>query len=145
MMRRLLFIAGALLFLRASAPAADPTVWSALLLGTWEDHPKEPPAELRKFNTKLENVFGYNQFELIGQHAEVMDDPRERWLIPSRNFCLSVQTKTGARTGYLLKMELFEDQQMLTHFEANLGAQSPLFIRGPLYAGGQLIIIMMIK
>ena len=106
---------------------------------------KEVPAELQKFATKLGKVFGYNQFELIGQHAELMDDPRERWLIPSQNFCLRVEAKNAVRTGYLLKMELFEDQQMLTHFEANLTAQSPLFIRGPLYAGGQLIIIMMIK
>jgi len=33
----------------------------------------------------------------------------------------------------------------LADFEASLGPESPLFIRGPLCARGQLIIVMMVK
>src|SRR2546428_8869579 len=113
----------ALLLASGAARAADASVWSGLVFATNEEKPCEAPPELRKFKTKLENVFGYNQFELIGQHAEVMDEPREQWLIPSKNFCLRVESKTASKCGYLLKLELFQDQQLLTRFEANLGRQ----------------------
>ncbi len=125
--------------------AAAPSVWSGLVLATNEDHPKEAPLELRKFKTKLENVFGYNQLELIGQHTESMDDPLEHWLIPSKNFCLRVDAKPLSKIGWPLRLQIFEDKKLLAHFDANLGPQSPLFIRGPLYAGGQLIIILLVK
>lgn len=125
--------------------AADPAVWSALVLATNEEQPEATPPELQKFKQKLENVFGYNQFELIGQHTEIMDDPRERWFIPSKNFSLRAAAKAAPKGAYTMKLELFEDQRMLTRFDAHCGPQSPLFIRGPLYAGGQLIIILLVK
>ncbi|MEA3188426.1 MAG: hypothetical protein QOD99_2256 [Chthoniobacter sp.] len=139
------FFLAALILLPCSIWATDPAVWSAVILATNEEKPKEMPAELRMFKQKLQNVFGYNQFELIGQHTEPMDDPSERWLIPSKNFSVRVGSKSEQKNGYAMNLELFEDQRMLARFDAHLGAQSPLFIRGPMYAGGQVIILMMVK
>ena len=166
-----------LLALHFAAPqqtrAADfPSVWSALVLATNEDQPKSPPHELAHFVPKLEKIFGYNQFELIGQHTEKMDDPNECWLIPSKDFFLRVDTKTIAgkdaekigekekektekadkadkgkekEKTYVLKLALFQDTKQLLEFETKLASQSPLFIRGPMYAGGQLIIVLLVK
>ena len=137
----------ALLLLGVAQPsmANDETVWSGLVLATKAEHPKEPPVEIVKFKTKLESIFGYNQFELIGQHTEVMNDPNEQWLIPSKDFCLRVMSMTKGKDGYSFKLRLFEQKKMLADFETKLEPQSPLFIRGPLYGGGQLIIILLAK
>lgn len=143
-----LLLAAALFALAAgprTARAAGPSIWSALVCATNEEHPKEAPPELRKFESKLKNVFGYNQFELVGQHTERMDDPAERWLIPSKDFSLHVTSQTAAGNGYVLKLEMFQEARPLAKFEARLGPQSPLFIRGPLYGRGQLIIVLLVK
>ncbi len=142
---RLLLLAIAFLFSGASLRAADPAVWSALVFASNEEKPADAPAELRKFKTQLEKVFGYNQLELVGQHTEKMDEPREHWLVPSKKFCLRVDTKTSAKSSYVLDLELYHEKRKLADFEASLGPESPLFIRGPLCARGQLIIVMMVK
>src|SRR5947209_4868568 len=107
-----------LLSVARSALAADETVWSGLILATNEEHPSAPPTEIAKFKTKLEHIFGYNQFELIGHHTEVMDDPNERWFIPSKDFCLHVMSKTKGNSGYTLKLRLFQQKRTLADFEA---------------------------
>ena len=125
------------------APAATPTsIWSGLVLATNDAHPADAPAELCKYAAKLKNIFGYNQFELIGQYSEKMDDPLERWLIPSKDFCLSVKTHNEPGENYPMKIVLFQNRRRLAEFETHLSSESPLFIRGPLYAGGQLIIVL---
>lgn len=148
---RLSLLLGILLAMALTAASADQdedgkwSVWSALVLATNEEKPLPPPGELASFQTKLKNIFGYNQFEIIGQHTELMDAPDERWLIPSKNFCLSVKSKQKADTCYLSHLELFQQEKMLASFDLNLGHQCPLFIRGPLYGNGQLIIVLVVK
>lgn len=136
-----------LLLMNVALPvfAAEESVWCGLILATNSERPSGPPVEIVKFKTKLENVFGYNQFELIGQHTELMDSPSERWLIPSKDFCLRVVSKIKGGMGYTFKLQLFQQKKTLAEFEAKLEPQSPLFIRGPMYGGGQLIIILLVK
>lgn len=129
----------------ANRGVAGEKVWSGLILATNEDNPTEAPPEIAKFKAKLENVFGYNQLELIGSHTELMDDPDEQWLIPSKDFCLRVMSKTKGKSGYTLKLRLYQQKKMLADFETKLGTNSPLFIRGPMCGGGQLIIVLVVK
>ena len=125
-----------------ASPPSPPAIWSGLILATNDAHPAQAPTRLRLFADKLKNIFGYNQFELVGEHSEKMDDPYERWLIPSKDFCLSVKTHTGPGERYPMKIALFQNRHRLVQFEARLNSDSPLFIRGPLYAGGQLVIVL---
>jgi hypothetical protein len=127
----------------AAAPSpASPRIWSGLILATNPAHPAQAPEDLRKIAGKLKNIFGYNQFDLIGQYSEKMDDPSERWLIPSKDFYLSVKTQSGPGGNYPMKIVLFQNRRRLAELETHLGPDSPLFIRGPLYAGGQLVIVL---
>jgi len=71
-----------------------------------------------------------------------MDDPSERWLLPSKDFCLSVKTRNDPGQNYPMKIVLFQNRRRLVEFEPHLGSDSPLFIRGPLYARGQLVIVL---
>jgi len=141
-----------LLWLARAGPALagerePPTaVWSGLVLATNNPHPGEAPPKLRRFAGKLRNIFGYNQFEIIGENAQKFEDPNERWLIPSKEFFMSVKPRfeRGERPGRRrMKIVLFQNRRQLAEFETRLnGAESPLFIRGPMYARGQLVIVV---
>jgi hypothetical protein len=121
---------------------APQAMWSGLVLATNDAHPSEAPAPLRQFADKLRNIFGYNQFELVGEASEKMDDPIERWLIPSKDFCLSVKTHNDPGQHYPMEVALFQNRRRLVKFETHLSSEGLLFIRGPLYAGGQLVIVL---
>jgi hypothetical protein len=124
-------------------PPPAPRIWSGVVLATNGTHPGQAPERLRKYAGKLKNIFGYNQYELIGESSAKMDDPNERWLAPSKDFSLSVQnhSEAGARHPPT-KITLFQGKRRLAEFETHLNSGSPLFIRGPFYAGGQLVIVV---
>ena len=119
------------------------------MLATNVPAPHDPPAELREFAARLKRIFGYNQFQLAGSAANVIDDDGEKWLVPSRNFSLSVRarraTSKEARGGYLLNLQLFQNQRPLVDTEAKLAPGSPLFIRGPACGAGHLIIVLQVQ
>jgi hypothetical protein len=129
-----------------SSPPPGPRIWSGVVLATNGAHPGQAPERLRKYATKLKNIFGYNQYELIGESSAKMDDPNERWLVPSKDFSLSVQNhnESGSHHGPT-RIALFQGDHRLAEFETNLSSQRPLFIRGPFYAGGQLVIVVHVR
>jgi hypothetical protein len=120
-------------------------IWSALILATNEPQPKPAPPELARYKPRLEKIFGYNHFELLNAQTRVMDTPDERWLIPGKDFSMRVSSKEEARKRYLLQLQLYRDKTLLVETEAKLAPESPLFIRGPLYGRGQLIIVILVQ
>ena len=132
-----------------SPAAAADKIWSALVVATNAASPKDAPAELREFAPRLKRIFGYNQFELVGNATATIDDRTENWLVPSQSFWLGVKARRAvskeARGGYLLNLQLFQDKRPLVDTEAKLAPGSPLFIRGPQYGKGQLIIVLQVQ
>jgi hypothetical protein len=129
----------------ATAEAQPPyphRIWSGLVLATNGPHPGEPPEHLRKVAGKLKDIFGYNHFEIVGEYSEKVDDNGERWLVPSKDFYMSVRSGAGPGANHPMKIVLFQSRRRLAELEAHLGPDSPLFIRGPQYAHGQLIIVL---
>ena len=129
----------------AAGPDASPPparLWSGLILATNPAHPAPVSDRLRGYAGKLRRIFGYNQFELIGESSQRMDGAVERWLIPSKDFYMSFKShdEPGARGS--AKLTLFQARRELAEFEAHLSPESPLFIRGPQYAGGQLLLVV---
>jgi hypothetical protein len=132
----------------APAPAAS-KIWSALVLATNVSEPKPAPAELREFAPRMNRVFGYNQFELVGSAAQEIGEQGESWLVPSKSFWFGLKARRAlskeAQGGYLLSLQLFQDKRPLVDTEVKLAPGSPLFIRGPQYGKGQLIIVLQIQ
>jgi hypothetical protein len=128
---------------------ATDKVWSGLVYATNATEPKDPPPELREFGARLMRVFGYNQFELMGSASKPIDADGESWLVPSKNFWLSVRARPTlskeARGGYLLNLLLFHDERPIVDTEAKLAPGSPLFIRGPACGKGHLIIVLQVQ
>ena len=136
------------LALAASARAED-KIWTAVVLATNAASPKEAPAELRDSLPKLKRVFGYNQFEIIGSAADKITDGSELKLAPTKSFWIQAKarraTSKEARGGYLLSLQLFQEQRQLVDTETRLAPGSPLFIRGPEYGKGQIVFALMIE
>lgn len=124
-------------------------IWSALILATNDAGAKPAPGELREFAPRLKRVFGYNQFELIGSATNEIGDRAESWLVPSQSFWFGLKARRAvskeARGGFLLSLELFQDKRPLVDTDVKLAPGSPLFIRGPQYGKGQLIIVLQVQ
>ena len=124
--------------------AATDTIWSALVLGTNSEQPKRIPQALEPYAPMLTRVFGYNAFEVIGQHSESIANSQAQWLLPSKHFFLRVASQRIKGSEHKLDLSLYQDKQLLVETTARLGTHSPLVIRGPLYGQGQLIILLVV-
>jgi hypothetical protein len=124
-------------------------LWSAVILATNAPAPKAAPVALRSFAPQLARVFGYNQFEFVGSDSQKIGDQAETRLMPTKSLWLSVKarraTSKEARGGYLLNLQLYHEQRPLVDTEARLAPGSPMFIRGPQYGNGQIIVVLQIQ
>ncbi len=129
---------------RASAAGAE-TVWSGLVMATNVPQPEVMPVELTRLQDTLKNVFGYNQFKVIGQSQKTVKTGDEDWLASSKYFSLHVDSKGATSAGYQLNLELFKEKQLLLETEAKLSKRSPLVIRGPQIGDGQLLLVLVVQ
>jgi hypothetical protein len=123
-------------------PPAGPStaIWSGVVLATNQAHPSQAPPHLRSMADKLRHIFGYNQFQLVGEYAEKVGSGAERWLMPTRDFFLKAHKNPGRNSS--TRIVLFEGRRRVAEFDADLESGRPLFIRGPQYQGGQLLIVL---
>ena len=133
------------LALPSAARAESDTLYGALVMATNVEHPTEAPAEIKAQADNLRSIFGYNQFSILGQRRKAVVAGTEDWLISSPKFFLRVDTKMPVPGGYALGLQLFREKKLLTEAQVKLTRTAPLFIRGPLIAKGQLIIVLMIQ
>ena len=150
-MRRGLAPILALALLAAAAPrleAAD-QLWSALILASNSPKPAPTPPELQSFSDRLKRIVGYNQLEIVGSSTAPLEEKKEILLSPTPRFSIKVTARRAsakeARGGYLLNLRLFQDQRQLVDSFAKLAPGSPLFIRGPLHARGQLMLVLQVQ
>ncbi len=144
------FLRGPLFFLLllltplfAKAAGSD-VVWSGLVYASTVPNPTPPPLELVSFTAKLQHIFGYNQLQIVGQHSQEMGAAVEQWLLPANQISLLVNSRR-AQGNYQLDLQLFQGSRPAVHSVVMLSRQSPIFLKGPLYGEGQLIIILSLK
>jgi hypothetical protein len=149
MQRRSLLLLGLglALILGGVVPArASQTVWSGLVIANNVSQPDPVPAELTRMERTLKELFGYNQFKVIGQSSKSLVTGSEDWLAQSKYFSLHVDSKEGSdKTGYLLDLKLFQEKSLLLETEAKLSKASPLVIKGPQVGDGQLLLLLVVQ
>ena len=146
--RLLLFLAlGLALTLKvAEAGPTTQTVWSGLVIANNKAKPEPVPAELAKMEETLKELFGYNQFTVIGQSRKALVTGSEDWMAQSKYFSLLVDSKEGnEKAGYRLDLKLFQEKSLLLETEAKLSRSSPLIIKGPLVGDGQLLLLLVVQ
>ena len=148
MQRRSLLLIGlwlALILGEATVAQASQTVWSGLVIARNVAQPEAVPAELARMEGTLKELFGYNQFKVIGQSRKSLVTGEEDWLAQSKYFSLHVDSKSGNESGYVLNLKLFQEKNLLLETDAKLSKASPLVIKGPLVGDGQLLLLLVVQ
>jgi hypothetical protein len=136
----------ALLVPGTKANGASQTVWSALVVANNAAQPEEAPVELKKLESTLKELFGYNQYSVIGQSRKALVTGSEDWMAQSKYFSLHVDSRQGNdKTGYVLNLKLFQEKNLLLETEAKLSKASPLVIKGPQVGDGQLLLLLVVQ
>jgi opacity protein-like surface antigen len=136
----------ALLLLLTVAPAqASDSVWTGIVMATNVPEPTPIPAELDRFESTLKQLFGYNQYQVIGQSRNTLSKSETEWRATSKYFSLQVNSKPAATSGYVLDLQLYQqDKPLLDVPEVKLG-KKPLMIRGPQIGEGQLVLLVVLE
>jgi hypothetical protein len=149
MQRRSILLLGVALALilghAAQANGASRTVWSGLVIANNVERPDAIPAELNPLEGTLKNLFGYNQFKVIGQSRKALVSGSEDWLASSKYFSLHVDSKGSNDAGYVLTLKLFQEKNLLLETDAKLSKASPLVIKGPQVGDGQLLLVLVVQ
>ena len=127
-----------------SLPAAQ-TVWSGLVIAENVAQPAPIPAQLTRLEQTLKELFGYNQFQVIGQSTKALKTGQEDWLAASKFFGLHVDARGETPAGYVVDLKLYKEKDLLLETETKLSKRSPLVIKGPLVGGGQLLLVLVVQ
>ena len=148
MQRRSVLLLGfalALIFGGVQARGAE-TVWSGLVIANNVAKPEAPSPDLKYLEETLRDWFGYNQYKVIGQSRKILVTGSEDWLAQSKYFSLHVDSKEGNdKTGYRVKLKLFQESNLLLEWEAKLSKGRPIIVKGPQVGDGQLLLLLVVQ
>jgi hypothetical protein len=142
---RLIFTTLIALVMSASSLPAAQTVWSGLVIAENAAQPTPIPPQLTRIEQTLKDLFGYNQFQVIGQSTKTLKTGQEDWLASSKYFGLHVDARGETPAGYLVDLKLYKEKDLLLETETKLSKRSPLVIKGPLVGGGQLLLVLVVQ
>ncbi len=145
MLRPLLIAVVVMLAVGSVSADAAHAVWSGLVIAENVPQPAAIPPELNKFEQTLKDLFGYNQFEVIGQSNKTLRTGEEDWLASSKYFSLHCDARGESDAGYDLNLKLYKEKDVLLETDANLSRSSPLVIKGPQVGNGQLLLVLVVK
>jgi len=147
MVRSLPFVTALIALILSAAPGlrAAETVWSGLVIAENVAQPESIPPELTRIERLLKELFGYNQFQVIGQSSKTLKTGQEDWLATSKFFGLRVDARGESEAGYVLNLKLYKEKELLLETEAKLSKRSPLVIKGPQVGSGQLLLVLVVQ
>lgn len=133
----------------ADRAAKDGSVWGALIFANNAKATELDPKAIEDFPDlakRLGKAFPFTNFELLGQHSQVVFREYESWVVPSKDVFLKVDSKgTAAKGGLNLHVQFWQGQQVLVKTDTLLQSNSPLFIGGPKWRDGRLIFVLLLK
>jgi hypothetical protein len=147
MVRRFPFVIAFIALILSAAPGlrAAETVWSGLVIAENVAQPESIPPELTRIERLLKELFGYNQFQVIGQSRKTLKTGQEDWLATSKFFGLHVDARGESEAGYVLNLKLYKEKELLLETDAKLSKRSPLVIKGPQIGSGQLLLVLVVQ
>jgi hypothetical protein len=147
MVRRFPFVIAFIALILSAAPGlrAAEIVWSGLVIAENVAQPESIPPELTRIERLLKELFGYNQFQVIGQSRKTLKTGQEDWLATSKFFGLHVDARGESEAGYVLNLKLYKEKELLLETDAKLSKRSPLVIKGPQIGSGQLLLVLVVQ
>jgi len=147
MVRPFPFVTAFIALIMSAAPGlrAAETVWSGLVIAENVAQPESIPPELTRIERLLKELFGYNQFQVIGQSSKTLKTGQEDWFATSKFFVLHVDARCESEAGYVLNLKLYKEKELLLETDAKLSKRSPLVIKGPQVRSGQLLLVLIVQ
>ncbi len=123
----------------------DGQVWGALFMGTNEAS-KGTESPDPALASRLTEAFGLQHFYLLGEHTQQIFSEYESWVVPSKDVFLKIDSKgpTTKGDGVNLHLQLWQGKSVLIKTDVVLREQ-PLFIQGPKWGDGHLIMVVELK
>ena len=128
---------------RADSIPAD--VWGCLLYASNSPAPVQTPGRLNRFDKKLQQETGFTSLQTLGENQAQFTAGRNGTLTFPADLRVTVTSiSRGADGKIVVGLELFRGEKQLLLTQAKLNQGSPLFIRGPAWRQGELIIAVVV-
>jgi hypothetical protein len=119
--------------------------WGCLIYASNAVAPNELPDRLNGYDVRMRGAFGYSRFCTIAQRQTTLQAQKEAGLVFSDDLKIMLTSLTGGSDGkYLIKLLFVEGKEPVMETQARVSRDSPLFIRGPNWRDGQIIIVVMV-
>jgi len=135
------FLLGAL-----AVPAhATEHIWGCLLYASNNSKAFDLPSRLSGYDVRLRNGLGFSNYRVIAEREIAADDLHENLLVSAGNMEVLQTSLSRTPDGkYLIGILFMEGTNQVMETQARVGEGSPLFIRGPDWREGQIIIVVMV-
>jgi hypothetical protein len=127
-----------------TAQAAE-TFWGCLIYASDTGQCNSLPQRLSSYDARMSSVFGYSRFCLMTQRQTPLQAQKEAGLVFSDDLKIILTSLTDVSDGkYLIRLLFVEKEEPVMETQARVNRDSPLFIRGPNWRDGQIIIVIMV-
>ncbi len=144
---RLYLLAAFLPLLGAFAMPAYATenVWGCLLYASNSAKAFHLPSRLSGYDLRLRNGLGFSNYRVIAERETAVEDRQKSLLVSAGDIqVLLTSLSRGSDGKYLVGITFVEGINQVMETQARVGEGSPLFIRGPDWRDGQIIIVVMV-
>jgi hypothetical protein len=119
--------------------------WGCLLYASNAEKAFELPARLATYGAPLRQSLGYSNYRVIAQREITVEDQADNLLVSAGDLQVVLTSAFPAPDGrYLVELFFAEGTKQVMETQAKVGQGSPLFIRGPDWRDGQIIIVIMV-
>jgi hypothetical protein len=122
-----------------------PSVWGCLLYASNTPSPVQAPDRINPFDKTLEEETGFKSLQRVGENQTAMVAGRDGVLTFPGELRVTITNLSQERDGRLLvALQVYRGNKELLLTQARLREGVPLFIRGPAWRQGELIIAVVI-
>ena len=110
-------------------------------------NPGTDATTFEKMVPRLGKAFpAFQKFELLGEHRQSLFKQYETWVVPSRDLFLKIDSKGPAEGGGMkLHLQVWRDDEVILKTDPVLMPGRPLFIGGPNWRDGKLVIVVALE
>lgn len=119
--------------------------WGCLLYASNAGTAFDLPPRLAGYGAPLRRSLGYANYHVIAQREVAVENQTGNLLVSAGDIQVLLTSLTLAPDGkYLVGLLFVEGTKQVMETQAKVGQGSPLFIRGPDWRDGQIIIVVMV-
>lgn len=126
----------------------DGKIWGALFFATDSEVKagKEITPQAKTIAERLGKAFEERHYQVLGEHTQAIFSEYESWVVPSKDIFLKIDSKGPAEEGkgINLHLQLWRDKNVLLKTDVVL-RDTPIFIRGPKWGKGYLIMAIELR